>query len=49
MSSELHCHYGTFPGSVNVYGDNLSSGVYTYALVADGQVVDAKKMAKRKR
>ena len=40
---------GRGDGSVNVYGDDLSSGVYTYALVADGQVVDVKKMVKTKR
>ena len=49
MRSEAHWHDGALRGSVNVYGDDLSSGVYTYALVADGQVVNAKKMAKRKR
>ena len=36
-------------GQINVFANDLSSGVYTYALVADGQVVDVKKMVKTKR
>ena len=34
-------------GSVTVFGSDLSSGVYTYSLVADGQVVATKKMMKQ--
>ena len=33
-------------GSLTVFGADLSSGVYTYKLVADGQVVATKKMMK---
>lgn len=33
-------------GSITVFGSDLSSGVYTYTLVADGQVVATKKMMK---
>lgn len=33
-------------GSVTVFGSDLSTGVYTYTLVADGQVVATKKMMK---
>jgi hypothetical protein len=33
-------------GSVTVFGADLSSGIYTYSLVADGQVVATKKMMK---
>ena len=33
-------------GSITVYGADLSSGVYTYTLVADGQIVSTKKMMK---
>jgi len=35
-------------GSIKVYGEDLSSGVYTYSLVADGKVISAKKMVKTK-
>lgn len=34
-------------GSITVFGSDLSSGVYTYTLVADGQVVATKKMMKQ--
>ena len=34
-------------GSLTVFGSDLSSGVYTYTLVADGQVVATKKMMKQ--
>jgi hypothetical protein len=34
----------TGDGMINVFADNLSSGVYTYSLVIDGKVVDSKKM-----
>ncbi len=33
-------------GQLNVYGNDLSSGIYTYSLVADGTVVSTKKMMK---
>jgi hypothetical protein len=31
-------------GQINVFAQDLSSGVYTYSLVADGQTIDSKKM-----
>ncbi len=31
-------------GSITVYASNLSTGIYTYSLVADGKVADTKKM-----
>ncbi|MES1226320.1 MAG: tail fiber domain-containing protein, partial [Bacteroidota bacterium] len=31
-------------GSVLVYASNLSSGIYTYGLIADGKLIDTKKM-----
>jgi hypothetical protein len=33
-------------GQLNVFGEDLSSGTYTYTLVADGQIVSTKKMLK---
>lgn len=33
-------------GSINVFAQDLSTGVYTYTLVADGQIVETKKMVK---
>ena len=33
-------------GTVNVFGSNLSSGIYTYSLVVDGQLMQSKKMIK---
>ena len=33
-------------GQLNVYAADLSSGNYTYTLVADGKVIDTKKMVK---
>jgi hypothetical protein len=33
-------------GLVNVFADNLSSGLYTYSLIVDGKVIDTKKMIK---
>jgi hypothetical protein len=36
-------------GSVTVYASNLSSGIYTYSLIADGKVADSKKMVCTKR
>lgn len=35
-------------GSVLIYGSNLSSGVYTYTLLADGKVIETKRMVKIK-
>lgn len=34
-------------GQLNVYGNDLSSGIYTYSLVADGKIVSTKKMMKQ--
>ncbi len=31
-------------GQMNVYGEKLSSGIYSYSLIADGKVIDTKKM-----
>ena len=31
-------------GSMTVYASNLSTGIYTYSLIADGKVADTKKM-----
>lgn len=31
-------------GQLNVYASNLTSGIYSYSLIADGIVVDTKKM-----
>ncbi len=33
-------------GTINVYADDLSSGIYTYTLIADDKVIDTKKMVK---
>ena len=33
-------------GQLNVFGEDPSSGTYTYTLVADGQIVSTKKMVK---
>ena len=35
-------------GSVLIYGSNLSSGVYTYTLLADGKPIETKRMVKIK-
>jgi hypothetical protein len=35
-------------GSILIYGSNLSSGVYTYTLLADGKVMETKRMVKVK-
>jgi len=35
-------------GQLNVFADDLSNGIYSYALVADGQVIDTKQMVKSK-
>ena len=34
----------TGSGQLNVYAQDLSSGIYTYTLVADGVTIDSKKM-----
>ena len=36
----------TGEGQINVFAAGLSSGNYTYTLVADGKVIDSKKMLK---
>lgn len=33
-------------GQLNVFADDLTSGVYSYTLVVDGQIADTKKMVK---
>jgi hypothetical protein len=39
---------GTGDGTLHVYASNLSSGIYTYALIVDGKVIDTKKMVRTK-
>lgn len=39
---------GRGAGQLNVFADDLSNGIYSYALVADGQVIDTKQMVKSK-
>jgi hypothetical protein len=34
-------------GQLNVFANDLSSGVYTYTLVADGQIIATKRMVKQ--
>lgn len=34
-------------GSLQVFADDLSSGIYSYVLVVDGEVIDSKKMVKQ--
>jgi hypothetical protein len=34
-------------GSLDVYASELSSGIYTYTLIADGKIIDSKKMMKK--
>ena len=34
-------------GSLNVFAQDLSNGIYTYTLVADGKVIETKKMLKQ--
>lgn len=36
------------PGQLNVYASDLSSGIYSYSIVADGVTLDTKKMVKTK-
>jgi hypothetical protein len=33
-------------GQIEVYGANLTSGIYSYSLIVDGQVIESKKMVK---
>jgi hypothetical protein len=35
-------------GEVNVFGNDLSNGIYTYTLVVDGKIIDTKRMVKNK-
>jgi hypothetical protein len=35
-------------GSLTVFANDLSNGIYTYTLVADGKIVETKKMVKSK-
>jgi len=32
---------------MTVYGENLQNGVYTYSLIADGELISTKRMVKR--
>ena len=32
---------------INVFASDLSNGIYTYTLVADGEIVDTKRMVKQ--
>ena len=32
---------------LTVYGENLKSGIYTYSLIADGELIATKKMVKQ--
>ncbi len=36
------------PGSLHIYAEKLSSGVYSYSLIADGKTVDSKQMVCQK-
>lgn len=33
-------------GQINVFAADLSSGTYTYSLIADGKLIETKKMVK---
>ena len=33
-------------GSMNVFADDLTNGIYSYMLVIDGKTIDTKKMIK---
>ncbi len=35
-------------GQLNVFGNDLTSGIYTYSLIVDGQTIETKKMVKAK-
>jgi len=39
---------GRGDGRLKVYANDLSTGMYTYTLVADGKIIDTKKMMKEK-
>ena len=34
------------PGRLNVFANDLSSGMYSYSLIVDGKIIDTKKMVK---
>ena len=34
-------------GSLNVFANDLTNGIYSYTLIVDGQIVDTKKMVKQ--
>jgi hypothetical protein len=34
-------------GQLNVFANDLSTGVYTYSLIADGKIVSTKRMVKQ--
>jgi len=36
------------PGKLNVFANDLSSGIYSYALILDGKIISTKKMDKQK-
>jgi hypothetical protein len=38
---------GRGKGQVNVFANDLSSGIYSYALIVDGQIADTKRMVKQ--
>lgn len=38
---------GSGDGQINVFADDLSSGIYTYTLVIDGKIIETKKMIKQ--
>ena len=33
-------------GSLNVFANDLSSGIFSYSLVVDGKIIETKKMIK---
>ena len=35
-------------GALNVFANDLTSGVYTYSLIVDGQTIETKKMVRTK-
>jgi len=35
-------------GTLNVFANDLTSGVYSYSLIVDGQTIETKKMVKTK-
>ncbi len=35
-------------GKITVYGENLKNGIYTYSLIADGELIATKRMVKSK-